>query len=635
MMALESGNLDQILLKLTSADPGERAEAVEDLRYCEDATAVAALVTAIEDNDKGVRELAAETLVARRSEEAPAYLCQYLASSNITQRNLASEVLIKLGSISVDALCDACHEPDHDVRKFAVDILGVIRDRRALQTLIGCLEDPNDNVVCSAAEALGLIAVNDAFSALVAAYPRKTFARPQILEALGRIGDVGALPLLVDALHNEDPIVVFTAVEAMGNMRSREVESHLRDLLVSGDEALQEAAISSLIKVAHSVDHSALDNLPVSLVQSCLVKAIRSGDKMTKLFAIAEMRQWEGPQTVSVLLEALNDSDEDVMLAAREVLSQQATSASDHIADALRNAPSRLACNLLDTIGTTGNARFVSDVVSLLDHEDETVREKVAFVLGKIGDQTVTDYLTKLIADPVGHVRSAALKALGWIGAEKAIEDIFRALDDPYPDVRQAALGALVLSGGQEAIKRFRSDLQHNDPRRQILAAQALGWIGEAAVVEPLIEALRHPEWEVRKSAVESLGRADDPSVVQHIRVLLTDEEPQVRKSTIDAIIALGGGDSWREITCMLEDEDLWVRFHAINGLGSLGNKAALEELIPFLTSESDILRVAAAKALARLHDKRALPFLKGTVHDKNPDVVGAVATAIDRLEAL
>ena len=83
------------------------------------------------------------------------------------------------------------------------------------------------------------------------------------------------------------------------------------------------------------------------------------------------------------------------------------------------------------------------------------------------------------------------------------------------------------------------------------------------------------------------------------------------------------------------EDEDLWVRFHAINGLGSLGNRAALEELIPFLTSESDILRVAAAKSLSRLHDKRALPFLKETINDKNPDVVGAVVGAIDRLESL
>lgn len=634
-MALESGNLEQILVSLTSSDPAERAEAVENLRYCDDPSAVAALVTAIEDTDKGVRELAAETLILRRSPEAPAYLCQYLSSTDITQRNLASEVLIKLGPLSVDALCDATHDADHDVRKFAVDILGSIGDVRALHSILMALDDANENVVCSAAEALGPLESPDAVDKLLETFEKKPYARPQTLEALGRIGDIRALPLLVQAIHSDDPIVVFTAVEAMGNMRSRRVEPHLRELLIRGDEALQEAAIGSLIRIARSVDHAVLDNLPVALVQTCLTKAIRSGDKKIKLFAIAELRQWEGPATVSVLLEALNDPEDEVMAAAREALSRLATSASEHIADALIGAPARLACNLLDTIGATGNSRFVQDIVALVSHEDETVREKVAYVLGKIGDQAVTDYLIQLASDPVGHVRSAALKAIGWIGADKAIESLFTALDDPFPDVRQAALGALVLSGGEEAIQRFRRDLGHADPRRQILAAQALGWIGESAVIEPLIEALRHPEWEVRKSAVESLGRSADSSALQHIKVLLTDEEPQVRKSTIDAIIALGGADSWKDITCMLEDEDLWVRFHAINGLGSLGNRAALEELIPFLTSESDILRVAAAKSLSRLHDKRALPFLKETINDKNPDVVGAVVGAIDRLEAL
>ncbi len=634
-MAQESGNLEQILLALTSSDPGERADAVENLRYCNDPNAVAALVTAIEDPDKGVRELAAETLIARRSPDAPAYLCQYLSSPDITQRNLASEVLTKLGALSVDALCDAAHDPDHDVRKFAVDILGTIGDPRALHSLLMSLEDANQNVVCSAAEALGMLGSADALEALLATFETKAFARPQIIDALGQIGDTRALPLLVEAIHANDPIVVYSAVEAMGSMHSRRVEPYLRELLVRGDEALQEAAIGSLIRVAHSVDHAVLDNLPVAIVQLCLNKAIRSGDKKTKLFAIAELRHWEGPATVSVLLEALNDPDEEVMIAARETLSLQATSASDRIAEALIDAPARLICNLLDTIGATGNSRFVQDIVSLASHHDETVREKVAFVLGKIGDQTILDYLMALAVDPVGHVRSAALKALGWIGADKAIDSLFTALDDPFPDVRQAALGALVLSGGDDAIRRFRLDLNHADPHRQIIAAQALGWIGEASVIEPLVEALRHPEWEVRKSAVESLGRSADVSALQHIKVLLNDEEPQVRKSTIDAIIALGGGDSWKDITCMLEDEDLWVRFHAINGLGSIGNREALEELIPFLTSESDILRVAAAKSLARLHDKRALPFLKETVNDRNPDVVGAVVGAIDRLESL
>ncbi|MCC6961883.1 MAG: HEAT repeat domain-containing protein [candidate division Zixibacteria bacterium] len=634
-MALEDGVLDRAITGLTSGDPTEREQAIELLRDCSDEDAVAALVSAIEDSDKGVRERVAEALISRRSPHAPQFLCQYLSSPEISQRNLASEVLAAFGVAAIPALLDCIESDDHDVRKFAVDTLGVIGDSSAVTALIDRLDDGNENVVCSAAEALGRVGDSVAVTPLIQAYDRHPYARPQVVEALGVIADHKALSLLIRALRSDDPVLVFTAVEAMGNLRTRAVEPFLREQLASTNEALHEAVVSALIKVAHATDHSILDNLPAAQLQQCLIKAIRTGDRETKLFALEELRSWDAPASVSVLLDALNDADEEVAERAKDLLSKAAIAATDKIADALRKASPAISCHLLDTIAATGNSRFVPEVARLKDHADDAVRERVALVLGRIGDRDILELLVQLSEDPVYHVRSAALKAIGWIGAETVIDRVFAALDDEYSDVQQAALGALVLSGGPAAIDRFRNGLEAADSRRQILAAQALGWIGEMAVIEPLLDALNHPEAQVRKSAVESLGRIADATVVPQIRVLLNDEEPDVRKAAIDSIIALTGNESWKVIVTMLDDEDVWVRFHAINGLGRIANPATLEELLPFLGCENDVLRVAAAKALARLHDKRALPFLKGSVRDKNPDVVGAVSRAIDELEAL
>ncbi len=633
-MALEDGVLDRAIVGLTSQDPAERAEAIELLAQCSDDSAIAALVTAIEDPDKGIRERAAAALVARRAPSAPYFLCQYLASPEISQRNLASEVLASFGAAAIEALAEQSTAADHDVRKFAVDTLGVIGNTAALDVLIDALNDPNENVVCSAAEALGRIKDAAAVTPLMQAYDQHPYARAQIVEALGAIGNQKALSLLIRALRSEDAVIVFTAVEAMGRLKTRAVEPHLREQLANPNEALQEAAVSALIKIAHATDHSILDNLPAAQLQQCLIRAIHTGDRDTKLFALEELRAWDAPASVNVLLDAIGDPDEDVAASAKDLLSQAAIAATDKIAEALRNASPSIACHLLDTIAATANSRFVPEVVRLIDHADDAVRERVALVLGRIGDRGVIDPLLRLMDDTVYHVRCAALKAIGWIGAETIIDEVFAALDDAQSDVQQAALGALVLSGGPGAIERFRADLQHPEPRRQILAAQALGWIGESAVIAPLLDAVNHPEPQVRKSAVESLGRIADATVVPQIRVLLTDEEPEVRKSAIAAIIALAGQESWKEIVCMLDDDDVWVRFHAISGLGQIANPATLEDLLPFLGCENDVLRVAAAKAISRLRDKRALPFLKGSVRDKNPDVVGAVTLAIKELEA-
>jgi HEAT repeat protein len=634
-MSSDSTLLEGLLEKLSSADALARDEAISELSEIEDIQADAALVTALEDPDKGVRETAAEAIVRRRSSHAPTFLCEYLANENIGTRNLASEILTTLGKQSLPALSEKVFDPDHDVRKFAVDILGTIRDKSSIEVVVRALNDSSSNVVCSAAESLGLLADPKSVGPLVDTYDRVPEARAQIIEALGKIGDHNAIPALVKALDDTDPVVVFTSVEAMGNMRTREVESYLRKLLKREDSVLQEAVVSSLIKLAHTTDYSVLDDLPAAQLQTCLTRAVKGGDRETKLFALEELRSWETPAAVDLLLGALADPDEEVALKAKELLTIASTAAAEKISLALRHASPAVTCSLLDMIATSGNSRFILDVLPLVDNPDDAVRERVTAVLGRIGDQQVIPLLTKLATDHIGHVRSAAFKAMGWIGGDMALDTLFAGLDDSYPDVRQAALGAIVLSCSAEAIVRLREDLNHQSPLRQIMAAQALGWIGEKAVVEPLIGALNHPEWEVRKSAVESLGRIGDRAAIEDIRILLSDEESQVRRSAIDALVTLAGDDVYLDILSSLDDEDLWVRFHAINTLGRIGNPDATTQIVPFLTDENDVLRMAAAKSLSLLQDKRALPFLRSQASDRNRDVSGAVNDAIARIEGV
>ncbi len=632
-MSGDSMLLEQLLEKLSSADAFDREEAIGELSKFDDVQADAALVTALEDPDKGIRESAAEAIISRRSPDAAKFLCCYLSNENIGTRNLAAELLTALGNQAVPALAESVDDPDHDVRKFAVDILGAIRDSSATPVVVKALSDTSLNVVCSAAETLGLLGNPAAVEPLITTYNNHSEARPQVVEALGKIGDHRALPQLVKALDDTDPVVVFTAVEAMGNMKSRDVEPYLRKLLTRDDDALQEAVVSSLIKLARATDHSVLEDLPATQLLGCLTKAVKTGDKQTKLFALEELRSWETPTAIDLMLHALADSDEEVCLKAKEVLTVTATAATEKISLALTKASQAMTCNLLDMIAATGNSHFVRDVLPLVDNSDESVRERVASTLGKIGETPVIPILVKLTTDHVGHVRSAAFKAIGWIGGEQALDPLFSGLDDPYPDVRQAALGAIVLSPTSEVIARLRADLHHKLPMRQIMAAQALGWIGETSVVEPLIDALNHPEWEIRKSAVESLGRIAEKSAIEHIKTMLNDEEAQVRKAALDAIVAIAGPDAHDAILCLLNDEDLWVRFYVLNILGKIGTQDTINHVIPFLTDENDVLRVAAAKALSKLHDKRALPFLRSTARDRNPDVVGAVNEAIAKIE--
>ncbi len=624
---------EELLSWLNSDDIDKRESACIQLREYDNDISRAALVALIEDSNKGIREVAAEGLISLGGERTALFLSDLLGNEDISVRNLAAETLAKLGSASIDPLVEKVNDPDKDIRKFAVDILGLIGDSCSFEAVQRALDDENPNVVCSAAEALGEIGDPRAVAPLVRVLKENEDACLQAAEALGKIGDETAFDALVQGLDTDDAMVIFSIIDAMGNMKNPKAAPYLRSLLETADDALKEAIINSLIKLAKYSGREILEDLPVKQLQDCLFNALSGENKDNKIFALRELEHWEGPTVVEKILFTLNDPDEEVRSKAKEVLKTSAISCAEKISSALQNGTPEYICDLLETIAASGNSRFVADVIGLAGSENPSVREEVAWTLGKIGDRSALDSLFRLAEDDLGHVRSAAIKSIGWVGDERDIDKLLHWLDDQYPDVREACLGALVLIGGNRVIENFRKDLNHPEVERQKMAARALGWIGEKEVVEPLISALNHPEWEVRRFAVESLGRIADKRCLEPLKVALNDDDAQVRKSAIDAVIDLEGKAASKSILMLLDDPDIWVRFHAINVISTLGDSTASEKILPMLSDENDIIRVAAAKAMTVMKDRRSLSVLRNIINDPNRDVAEAASQAVAVLE--
>ena len=134
-------DLDALIRKLDSGDAEERREAAVDLGRA-GAEAVPPLLRAMADADWRVRKTAVEALVALSGERVISGLIQALSShDNAGARNSAIEALVQIGGSVVDAILPVMATPDPDVRKFVVDILGDIKDRRAVTALIARLKD--------------------------------------------------------------------------------------------------------------------------------------------------------------------------------------------------------------------------------------------------------------------------------------------------------------------------------------------------------------------------------------------------------------------------------------------------------------------------------------------------------------
>ncbi|MET9113327.1 HEAT repeat domain-containing protein [Streptomyces longwoodensis] len=117
---------------------------------------------------------------------------------------LVGDALVRLGPAAVEALTGAAADGgDEQHRALAVELLGLIKDRRALPALSAALDDPAPMVRAAAAAALGRVGEPAAVAALTGTVGADPSDRVVVAaaEALGLIGDESAVPALTRALR--------------------------------------------------------------------------------------------------------------------------------------------------------------------------------------------------------------------------------------------------------------------------------------------------------------------------------------------------------------------------------------------------------------------------------------------------
>ncbi|MEW6507429.1 MAG: HEAT repeat domain-containing protein [Bacteroidota bacterium] len=171
----------------------------------------------ITNPDKGIRNAASLLIINHRPEKSAQYLVQCISSKDIMLRNLAGELLIKLGSKAIQTLIDFNCEKNSDDQKFIIDILGLIGSSKAADHIIGMLSTSEDeNVILACVEALGNIRYQDSLDILQLLYNRSELYKPFIVEAIGKIGSPKACSFLLENFLKEDDLTKYSILESLG-----------------------------------------------------------------------------------------------------------------------------------------------------------------------------------------------------------------------------------------------------------------------------------------------------------------------------------------------------------------------------------------------------------------------------------
>jgi HEAT repeat protein len=516
-----------------------RRQAAAALGTLGDRRAVRALIVTLADGDASVRAAAATALGKLRAEDATWSLGAVLEQE--MDEGVQSAVLVALGQVSTAAAADVLVRAmvrRNDLIAKARDALGVAGSA-ALPSLERCvLSPPSREAAEGCAAALGAIGGAEAQRLVEEALRRAGIGPVVALDALGRIGDPAALPVVLEYLSSARPAERRAAIDALGRLLDPSahhgiaVEPLVLALSQARDARLERAAliallgrtgspraIAQLVPLAGASDEylrgvtlEALGTLgPSPDSDRVLLEAIASPSYPIRWTAAIALRRVGSAGAAAPLLRRVADGDAEQREAAAvalfgplarvrepsvpsevERLLQTSTGpVRDALIEALGNAPgasgSGPLVRALSGAGRATRAKIAealaahpeasAEVVKLTSDPEPPVRANAAWTLGQIGNAEHAPELLALARDPSAPVAATAVAALGLLGTRHELTlgaELCALLDDERGHVRANALAALRLNRQSCTAEAVRWLLAHDPIEEVRIAAAAL-----------------------------------------------------------------------------------------------------------------------------------------------------------------
>ena len=356
---------------------------------------------AVSDDSWNVRQAAIDALAGLARESLlPSLEVALRDGADAGLRNAAMEIYVRLGAVAGPPLLVLLTDADEEVRLFAAVMLGAIKEPNAVPALIEALSDRDVNVRHAAAASLGQIGSPRAVPRLMEALREGPWLQYPAVHALGEIGDPRATPALLVLL--EDEMLRAPAIEAIGHVAGREAFPRILPFLHDPDPALRNTVIQAVVEIEQRVTSSGESLDPQ--VQAVL----RREELVEHLIAMLSDEEPRNRRTAAVTLGWLHEGR-----ATWPLLERMSDSA-------LRD----FACHALVSIGYRDPRAWQRG----LAHPDDAVRLGAVRCLAWIAPAAGTALVAPLIHDPAVEVRAEAAAAIGQLGDEDAPMLLFELL---------------------------------------------------------------------------------------------------------------------------------------------------------------------------------------------------------------
>jgi len=275
------------------------------------------------------------TLGKMRSKKAVPVLIKLLEDIKRDVRIASAKALGEIGDEkSVKSLIiRSTEDPDANVRKAAIEAIGMIRAKEAFQVLSGLLEKEIYPDIIEATVSALICIDQDSFLSNIKSYKTET------KKALANI--TYSMEIIDMLLKCEEPEVVKSAIYALGRIGTDEAISKLLEYISSDNKEFKKAAISSLGEASFCFD--------------ALFECLKDEDPWIRYYAVKAIYKGCDSETlIEKLSPLLNNPFPPVVIA------------------------------VIDALGEIGGSEVYELLYPLKEHSKGEIREKIEEVLNKI-----------------------------------------------------------------------------------------------------------------------------------------------------------------------------------------------------------------------------------------------------------
>jgi HEAT repeat protein len=530
-----------------------------------------------------------------------------------------------------------------DAKTFCCTQLALFGGAEHVAPLVTLLSEPR--LTAAACQALVAIAGTEAEQGLIQAL--RTAATPdtqgQLLQALGELHTVAAIPLVRELVDAADPALAALAVRTLvriaptdnatlGALPTPLPDEAAHALLEIANESLDHGDQDAAVRVLRAVsEHTDEPQLAAAAYGGLLVAGVTEAAPRV-VAALGDERTRVRTTAAGLLREALNRNGAGIV-AARfhdlpvegRVACLEAVAANGSAADlpllerAVRDPEPQVAAAALRALGAVGGeAQTMTLVRAAVEYTDER-RAAAAEALARLQGAGVADTLVTQI--PV-ELREWAAQILVRRGAVDQAPALFAWASTEDTALRKAVWDAMSVLGNPElvpGILRHLSEAQSDTRMIERAVLQIADRHERGPVIQGVTETFaRTPNAEAHSRLLSLLGRLPSPESLACLREGLAAPEPEVRVSSVRAL------DAWPDtapLPSLLDlagsDPDQRCRLLALRtavGLLELhGSSLPADQLTPALARclELASLTLAAAAHLGRVE---LLPLASGAL---------------------